>query len=175
MVTERPFVLLSCAMSVDGCLDSAGPGRLVLSAKSWLCYPGIDRRARDKRARQPEPIASINWTERFDDLLASICARDTDTPGRDDDGTTDPASPANTGGPRGAQDQPCDADGPGGAADRPCDSNDLRNVQHRPCNADGPGSPADQRCGSDGPGSHTRRSPGRRVRSDHPGAPAGPR
>lgn len=30
-----------------------------------------DRRARDKRARQPEPIASVTWTERFDDLLAS--------------------------------------------------------------------------------------------------------
>ena len=24
VVTERPYVLLSCAMSVDGCLDSAG-------------------------------------------------------------------------------------------------------------------------------------------------------
>jgi homoserine dehydrogenase len=31
-----------------------------------------DRRARDKRARQPEPLASrITWTDRFDDLLAS--------------------------------------------------------------------------------------------------------
>jgi homoserine dehydrogenase len=30
-----------------------------------------DRRARDKRARQSEPLASITWTERFDDLLAS--------------------------------------------------------------------------------------------------------
>jgi homoserine dehydrogenase len=30
-----------------------------------------DRRARDKRARQPEAIANLTWTEHFDDLLAS--------------------------------------------------------------------------------------------------------
>jgi riboflavin-specific deaminase-like protein len=30
-VNERPYVLLSCAMSVDGCLDAPGPQRLVLS------------------------------------------------------------------------------------------------------------------------------------------------
>ena len=30
-----------------------------------------DRRARDKRARQTEPLANLTWTERFDDLLAS--------------------------------------------------------------------------------------------------------
>ena len=36
MLTERPYVLLSCAMSVDGCLDSAGPGRLVLSGRADL-------------------------------------------------------------------------------------------------------------------------------------------
>ena len=30
-----------------------------------------DRFARDKRARQPEPVASVAWTDRFDDLLAS--------------------------------------------------------------------------------------------------------
>jgi 5-amino-6-(5-phosphoribosylamino)uracil reductase len=36
VVTERPYVLLSCAMSVDGCLDSAGPGRLVLSGDADL-------------------------------------------------------------------------------------------------------------------------------------------
>lgn len=30
-----------------------------------------DRRARDKRARQSEPLASVTWTEHFDDLLAS--------------------------------------------------------------------------------------------------------
>jgi 5-amino-6-(5-phosphoribosylamino)uracil reductase len=36
VVTERPYVLLSCAVSVDGCLDSAGPGRLVLSGAADL-------------------------------------------------------------------------------------------------------------------------------------------
>jgi 5-amino-6-(5-phosphoribosylamino)uracil reductase len=36
VLTERPYVLLSCAMSVDGCLDSAGPGRLVLSGDADL-------------------------------------------------------------------------------------------------------------------------------------------
>jgi homoserine dehydrogenase len=30
-----------------------------------------DRRARDKRARQPEPLASCLWSDRFDDLLSS--------------------------------------------------------------------------------------------------------
>ncbi len=35
-MAERPYVLLSCAMSVDGCLDSAGPGRLVLSGAADL-------------------------------------------------------------------------------------------------------------------------------------------
>jgi homoserine dehydrogenase len=30
-----------------------------------------DRRARDKRARQSEPLASCTWTDRFDDLLTS--------------------------------------------------------------------------------------------------------
>jgi riboflavin-specific deaminase-like protein len=35
-VTTRPYVLLSCAISVDGCLDSAGPARLVLSGAADL-------------------------------------------------------------------------------------------------------------------------------------------
>jgi 5-amino-6-(5-phosphoribosylamino)uracil reductase len=35
-VTERPYVLLSCAMSVDGCLDSPGRERLVLSGAADL-------------------------------------------------------------------------------------------------------------------------------------------
>jgi 5-amino-6-(5-phosphoribosylamino)uracil reductase len=32
----RPYVLLSCAMSVDGCLDAPGPQRLVLSGEADL-------------------------------------------------------------------------------------------------------------------------------------------
>jgi len=35
-VTERPYVVLSCAMSVDGCLDSPGRERLVLSGEADL-------------------------------------------------------------------------------------------------------------------------------------------
>jgi riboflavin-specific deaminase-like protein len=35
-VTERPYVVLSCAISVDGCLDATGPQRLVLSGDSDL-------------------------------------------------------------------------------------------------------------------------------------------
>jgi riboflavin-specific deaminase-like protein len=35
-VSERPYVLLSCAMSVDGCLDAPGPRRLVLSGPADL-------------------------------------------------------------------------------------------------------------------------------------------
>ena len=30
-----------------------------------------DRRARDKRSRQPDAISSLTWTDRFDDLLTS--------------------------------------------------------------------------------------------------------
>jgi 5-amino-6-(5-phosphoribosylamino)uracil reductase len=35
-VTQRPYVLLSCAISVDGCLDATGPQRLVLSGDADL-------------------------------------------------------------------------------------------------------------------------------------------
>ena len=35
-MTERPYVLLSCAISVDGCLDATGPQRLVLSGDADL-------------------------------------------------------------------------------------------------------------------------------------------
>ncbi|HEY8202842.1 MAG TPA: dihydrofolate reductase family protein, partial [Actinomycetota bacterium] len=30
-MTDRPYVLLSCAMSVDGCIDDASPQRLLIS------------------------------------------------------------------------------------------------------------------------------------------------
>jgi len=36
LVTERPYVLLSCAISVDGCLDASGAQRLVLSGPADL-------------------------------------------------------------------------------------------------------------------------------------------
>ena len=35
-MTERPYVLLSCAISVDGCLDAPGPQRLILSGEADL-------------------------------------------------------------------------------------------------------------------------------------------
>ena len=35
-MTERPYVVLSCAISLDGCLDSTGPDRLVLSGAEDL-------------------------------------------------------------------------------------------------------------------------------------------
>ena len=35
-MTERPYVVLSCAISLDGCLDSTGPDRLVLSSPADL-------------------------------------------------------------------------------------------------------------------------------------------
>jgi 5-amino-6-(5-phosphoribosylamino)uracil reductase len=35
-VTDRPYVVLSCAISVDGCLDAPGPDRLVLSGEADL-------------------------------------------------------------------------------------------------------------------------------------------
>ena len=35
-MTERPYVVLSCAISLDGCLDSTGPDRLVLSSEADL-------------------------------------------------------------------------------------------------------------------------------------------
>ena len=35
-MTERPYVVLSCAISLDGCLDSTGPDRLVLSSQADL-------------------------------------------------------------------------------------------------------------------------------------------
>jgi 5-amino-6-(5-phosphoribosylamino)uracil reductase len=35
-VTKRPYVVLSCAISVDGCLDAPGPQRLILSGPADL-------------------------------------------------------------------------------------------------------------------------------------------
>ena len=35
-MTERPYVVLSCAISVDGCLDAPGPTRLILSGEADL-------------------------------------------------------------------------------------------------------------------------------------------
>ncbi len=44
-----------------------GPDRIPHLSLTHIC----DRRARDKRARESEPLSSLSWTDRFDDLLAS--------------------------------------------------------------------------------------------------------
>jgi len=46
-VTQRPYVLLSCAMSADGCLDAPGPSRLVLSGAADLDRVDGERAASD--------------------------------------------------------------------------------------------------------------------------------
>jgi 5-amino-6-(5-phosphoribosylamino)uracil reductase len=44
---RRPYVLLSCAMSVDGCLDAPGPRRLVLSGAADLDRVDAERAEAD--------------------------------------------------------------------------------------------------------------------------------
>ena len=44
---QRPYVLLSCAMSVDGCLDAPGPERLVLSGHADLDRVDAERSEAD--------------------------------------------------------------------------------------------------------------------------------
>jgi 5-amino-6-(5-phosphoribosylamino)uracil reductase len=44
---QRPYVLLSCAMSVDGCLDAPGPERLVLSGEADLDRVDAERSEAD--------------------------------------------------------------------------------------------------------------------------------
>src|SRR5438046_2576186 len=47
LVTERPYVLLSCAMSVDGCLDAPGRERLVLSGAADMDRVDDERASSD--------------------------------------------------------------------------------------------------------------------------------
>jgi 5-amino-6-(5-phosphoribosylamino)uracil reductase len=44
---QRPYVLLSCAISVDGCLDAPGPQRLILSGDADLDRVDEERAAAD--------------------------------------------------------------------------------------------------------------------------------
>jgi 5-amino-6-(5-phosphoribosylamino)uracil reductase len=44
---QRPYVLLSCAMSIDGCLDAPGPQRLVLSGDADLDRVDAERAEAD--------------------------------------------------------------------------------------------------------------------------------
>src|SRR5262249_25402709 len=56
-----------------GAIGSAVARRLPLpDAPSTLQLACIcDRRAREKRTRQAEPLTSVTWTDQFDDLIAS--------------------------------------------------------------------------------------------------------
>jgi homoserine dehydrogenase len=44
-----------------------GPDSIPLLELTHIC----DRRAREKRTRQPQPIARLHWTDRFEDLITS--------------------------------------------------------------------------------------------------------
>ena len=46
-MTGRPYVVLSCAMSLDGCLDGTGEDRLVLSGQADLDRVDAERAAAD--------------------------------------------------------------------------------------------------------------------------------
>jgi 5-amino-6-(5-phosphoribosylamino)uracil reductase len=46
-MTERPYVVLSCAISLDGCLDGTGASRLVLSGAADLDRVDAERAAAD--------------------------------------------------------------------------------------------------------------------------------
>src|SRR4030081_2219144 len=46
-MTERPYVVLSCAISLDGCLDGVGAARLVLSGAADLDRVDAERAASD--------------------------------------------------------------------------------------------------------------------------------
>lgn len=62
-MTERPYVLLSCAMSVDGCLDAPGPQRLILSGSADL------DRVDGERARSDAIMVGAGTVRRDDPRL----------------------------------------------------------------------------------------------------------
>jgi len=62
-MTGRPHVLLSCAMSIDGCIDDAGPSRLVLSSDADL------DRVDAERARCDAIMVGANTVRRDDPRL----------------------------------------------------------------------------------------------------------
>ncbi len=75
-MTERPYTVLSCAISLDGCLDSAGPSRLVLSGEADLDRVDAERAAADAilvgagTIRRDDPRLLIRSAERRADRLA---------------------------------------------------------------------------------------------------------
>ena len=62
-MTERPYVLLSCAISVDGCLDAPGPQRLILSGQADL------DRVDDERAQADAIMVGAGTIRRDDPRL----------------------------------------------------------------------------------------------------------
>ena len=62
-MTERPYVLLSCAISVDGCLDGTGPERLILSGEADL------DRVDDERAQADAIMVGAGTIRRDDPRL----------------------------------------------------------------------------------------------------------
>jgi riboflavin biosynthesis pyrimidine reductase/pyrimidine deaminase RibD-like protein len=76
-MTERPYVLLSCAMSVDGCLDAPGRERLVLSGAADLDRVDGERASSDAimvgagTIRRDDPRLLIRSPERRAARVAS--------------------------------------------------------------------------------------------------------
>lgn len=62
-MTARPYVLLSCAVSVDGCLDAPGPDRLILSGPEDL------DRVDGERARSDAVMVGAGTIRRDDPRL----------------------------------------------------------------------------------------------------------
>ena len=75
-MTERPYTVLSCAISLDGCLDSAGPSRLVLSGEADLDRVDAERAAADAilvgagTIRRDDPRLLIRSAQRRAERLA---------------------------------------------------------------------------------------------------------
>jgi len=76
-MNERPYVLLSCAMSVDGCLDAPGRERLVLSGAADLDRVDGERASSDAilvgagTIRRDDPRLLIRSPERRAARVAS--------------------------------------------------------------------------------------------------------
>ena len=58
-MSDRPYVTLSCAMSIDGYLDTAGPDRLALSNTADLDRVDLVRSENDAIMVAHPPFAGI--------------------------------------------------------------------------------------------------------------------
>lgn len=76
-MTRRPYVVLSCAMSLDGCLDGTGGDRLVLSGPADLDRVDAERAAADAilvgagTIRRDDPRLLVRSVRRQAERLAS--------------------------------------------------------------------------------------------------------